>query len=952
LKTALYELYLAAGPITLGRICDRVEELAAGPEVSDPTAARLSRETVRAILSDPTLPADLAKVTAVAAALVHAHPLPGKVAVVRGHPAIDRIRALWARAAAHRPPGRLITEVDSVNLEVHRAMPAKDGDADVLPTYILRAHDHALDDAVVAALNSGRSSVVMLISDSTSGKTRAMFEALHRPVQIGSSVTGQRVTTSLASAGWLVWPDITPISPQLFLDALDFVQPRTVIWLNEAQRYLIDPDHDTATVIAARLRVLLSDPLRAPILVMGTLWPEYQNQLVRRPDPNAPDHFAAARALLAGCAVPVPNTFTGTDLKAARACTDTRIRGALNTADMRSAGRRQATRVSLTQLLAGVPALLELHATASTPVSAVLNAAMDARRLGHSEWLPIAFLYQAAPAYLTEEEQRTYLTAPDWFTTALDVLTAPLSAASACALYRRPILPGQSSDNVVKLEDFLDQHGRRTRSGQVPPQGFWDAALEHAASPQDLHQLARSAQERLRLRIAHTLWLRAAQAGDIWAWTRLALLQDMAGHHDEADEAATRGADAGATRIWTRLAILRDAAGRQDEADKAAQRAADAGGPEVWTVLAERRESQGRHRAADGAARRAADCGDPRAWNDLAERREEKNQRGGAGAGWTDYYEANSRHGWAWTWLTELQDRPWRSSDAEREWLHIADTRAAQRLEARDDSQRYDTTSKSIRPALPAEDFSELVWRAESREAAGQLIEAEAAWGRVALASDAWAWVRLAIVREKMGRHNGATEAAQSAARVGDSRGWLRLALLRETAGRYEAADEAAAHAAEMGNVRAWTSLAEMRENTGRAAQAEAAWSHAAEAGDTSAWTQLAVLRERTGQRDAAEEAARRAVNAGHTWTWTLLTGAREEAGDHYAAEEAARNAANAGDAEAWVRLAETRDCRRQDGTLGEQLRETIDTAHNRRNIAQWILVFGLEADGSTSSQW
>ncbi|MDQ0578257.1 hypothetical protein QF030_000435 [Streptomyces rishiriensis] len=52
---------------------------------------------------------------------------------------------------------------------------------------------------------------------------------------------------------------------------LDRVGPRTAVWRNEAHHYLLHPDHGEQ--IAAALRTLLAGTTRAPILVLGTIWP-------------------------------------------------------------------------------------------------------------------------------------------------------------------------------------------------------------------------------------------------------------------------------------------------------------------------------------------------------------------------------------------------------------------------------------------------------------------------------------------------------------------------------------------------------------------------------------------------------------------------------------------------------------------------------------------------------
>ncbi|TYB46358.1 hypothetical protein [Actinomadura chibensis] len=57
------------------------------------------------------------------------------------------------------------------------------------------------------------------------------------------------------------------------------------------------------------------------------------------------------------------------------------------------------------RLAAGAPELLRRYEQASPAARAVLWAAMDARRLGHSLFLPERLLRDAAPGYLDDNER-------------------------------------------------------------------------------------------------------------------------------------------------------------------------------------------------------------------------------------------------------------------------------------------------------------------------------------------------------------------------------------------------------------------------------------------------------------------------------------------------------------------------------------------------------------------
>ncbi|WP_405966684.1 hypothetical protein OG613_06180 [Streptomyces sp. NBC_00015] len=102
---------------------------------------------------------------------------------------------------------------------------------------------------------------------------------------------------------------VRPTRPEAALAVIEQLAPRTVVWLNEAQHYLLTAS-DPGERPAAKLRSLLADTGRAPVLVLGTMWPEYWDTLTTAPDPGNVDPHAQARALLADHDLPVPPVFS------------------------------------------------------------------------------------------------------------------------------------------------------------------------------------------------------------------------------------------------------------------------------------------------------------------------------------------------------------------------------------------------------------------------------------------------------------------------------------------------------------------------------------------------------------------------------------------------------------------------------------------------------------------
>lgn len=303
-----------------------------------------------------------------------------------GLPVQDGDRLHWNRLVRDAQPprptrfdgiGRPLSEwVDPLDLEIHPAISALNGPLPALTRYVRRAHDDTLAEVVERA--QWISTMAVLVGGSATGKTRACWEALQG-----------------LPDDWRLWHPIVPGRPQAILENLAQVGPRTVVWLNEIQHYLLTPGRDLGEQVAAGLRDLHRDSQRGPVLVLGTMWPKHWATLTGYSPLNEDPH-AQARALLTGKEIVVPTAFTGPDLDQARAAADTdpRLAEAL----------KHAEDGHLTQYLAGGPALLERYRTASPAAKALMDAAIDARRVGHGPLLPHSLLTNAAYGYLRRPE--------------------------------------------------------------------------------------------------------------------------------------------------------------------------------------------------------------------------------------------------------------------------------------------------------------------------------------------------------------------------------------------------------------------------------------------------------------------------------------------------------------------------------------------------------------------
>ena len=155
---------------------------------------------------------------------------------------------------------------------------------------------------VAATVSDGRSRMAVLVGSSSTGKTRACWEAVQ----------------PLAEAGWRLWHPFDPTRAEAALADLARVDPRTVVWLNEAQHYL-GAGRGMGERIGAALHALLTEPARGPVLVLGTCGPRYAEAYAKIPRVGEEDPHPQVRELLAGRLIHLPDSFDATAEAAAEA---------------------------------------------------------------------------------------------------------------------------------------------------------------------------------------------------------------------------------------------------------------------------------------------------------------------------------------------------------------------------------------------------------------------------------------------------------------------------------------------------------------------------------------------------------------------------------------------------------------------------------------------------------
>ncbi|NUT96703.1 MAG: hypothetical protein HOY78_32245 [Saccharothrix sp.] len=785
-------------------------------------------------------------------------------------------------------------------------------DREALPAYVGRPFTQVLH-AAVAQVQRGASAVVVLVSDSSSGKTRAAYESLlHRPE--GSD-------SNLVEAGWRLWPALHYADPTTMVEEVPRIAPCTVVWLDEAQRYLLDPPPDVRTRLCADLHALLADRDRGPVLVLATLWQEYWETLTRRPAPGERDAHAAARALLLdGSVARVPSTFTEVERRAAESTGDPELLEALS----------HTEDGSITQYLAAVPDLLRRVDTASAGQLAVVHAAMDARRLGHGEWMPAGFLHDAAFSYLAEPDRRALRTDRSWFTKALTELTR-LGDGHSFVLERHPdddhLAPAAAR---YRLEDYLDQLGRRTRGAICPQQAFWDGLLEHASTPAELVALAASATLRQRRHLAHRLLTKASASGHSEAIAKLSWLHYLLGSQAEAERYAYAAVDD--PSALCDLVSIHDSRGFE-RTERLYRASAAAGHSVAQYLLGWAYELRGRWAEAEQAYTAAFEAGDLDGVAALGNLYESVDDAAAAERTYCFGVERGSARAAGELSRLRLEVGDWVSAEhyalvALRLEPYLYDEPLEWLVEQRCRDGEFGEAGRLAELGCEAGTKGplwQLIW---SQWEAGREEEVQRMVLSTTVAVPDYVLTDIVEACEKRGDHGTAEVFARTA------EGPALLAALaenRERAGDLLDAERLARTAVEAGGVEGSVVLARLREKAGEAGAAERIAQDTLQAGSPLVYRELVRLRASEDVADA-ERLSHVLASAGHPEGLAELAQVRGSLGDDAGAERFARAAADAG---GWKPL--------EDLAVG---RSDDDPG--------WldIIRFGLTADGDAAEPW
>ncbi|MYR43036.1 alpha/beta hydrolase [Streptomyces sp. SID5910] len=370
----------------------------------------------------------------------------------------------------HAP--RRVTEWSARLLGVKPAIEAKGAQGD-LPRYVPRDHDRELRLALRETATNG--GLVVLEGEPSTGKSRSAYEAL---------------TAEL--------PDWRLVRPHTAKDLDELVtsgSSHTVVWLDDLSRFLDAPGGLTA---ADLLRLIDAYP---PIVFVAALWPGSYDDSAERSGAADGSALSEAREILRlAKIVSVAEELTESEWAAARsaAAEDPRIAAALIGADF-----------GLFQTLAGAPVLLRRWRGGDPYGRAVLNASIDALRVGGPEVLTLDYLRAAAPGYLTSSQWAR--ATPNWLDSALAYCAERVDGATAALSPVSGVLAGSTVG--YRLADYLLRVGEQHRRFSSVPTEAWRALLRTVVEPQILGRIGWNAEWRLLYELAHDFYTSAGQDG-------------------------------------------------------------------------------------------------------------------------------------------------------------------------------------------------------------------------------------------------------------------------------------------------------------------------------------------------------------------------------------------------------------------------------------------------------
>ncbi|MFE1883705.1 tetratricopeptide repeat protein [Streptomyces diastatochromogenes] len=461
-----------------------------------PGRPSLTTSSISAWRKGERLPSSWAALESFLTALEQAASLPrGRFDRRRWERIYRRARNMPAVALSSRVAVFPVRGADPLELKVHRARTLDDGNA--VPAYIPRDIDPTVRNALVRLGPDG--GVVLLVGESTAGKTRCAYEAM---------------TSVLADHLLIVPPHITDL-PDAVTECVRAGRSGapSVLWLNDLEQYL-GPHGLTLNDIRA-LR-------RARTVVLATLRSRIRANLPSHELVRLAEEFEVKRLWS-----PQEIGRARVQLRNDR---DERLRLALDQAEDFGVAETLATGPQLWQELRSASVV-----DGNPRGAALVWTAIDLALAGLEEPQPVELLRALHERYLPGRNKQ--LIAPEPFESALFWATTPRDAVT------RLLIP--EGEGLRPFDYLLDAHLRdRAPSPDLIPDEIWEVALERGTEKHQRFSIALAAHANDRMDIGRRALQSLADAGDVDTFRTLGLLHERS-DRTEAIRWLQRAIDAG-----------------------------------------------------------------------------------------------------------------------------------------------------------------------------------------------------------------------------------------------------------------------------------------------------------------------------------------------------------------------------------------------------------------------